>query len=105
MDDPNSSAPGLYDPTKASLPKRYRNRMPSLAHLKESPCTGLWNTLVLCYSLNGWNQNPCTSDLFAFEECKKNTKKRKVRIAEARFYLQNVMRAVKGAQAQAKHMR
>lgn len=73
MDGGNQLQEGLYDPTKARLPRRFRNKMPSLTHLKTHPCVSVWSDLVHCYTMNSFDQNRCVAEAFAFEECKKNT--------------------------------
>ena len=73
MDPSSSFSEGLYDPTKGRVPRRFRNKMPSLSHLKTYPCTPLWGDLVHCFALNAFDQNKCVPQVFAFEECKKTT--------------------------------
>lgn len=63
---------GLYDPTKTKLPARYRNKMPSLTHLKNNPCASLWTELVDCYAHNAFDPNMCVTSLLAYQGCSKN---------------------------------
>lgn len=81
MDSSGSFSEGLYDPTKGRVPRRFRNKMPSLTHLKTYPCVPLWEELVTCYTLFAFDQNRCTAQVFAYEECKRTT----VRRSELKF--------------------
>lgn len=76
MDPFRSKRPGGADDIKIamdSVPKRYRNKMPSFRHLKGNPCAPYFMKLLQCYVLNDWEGSRCISEENEFLHCRKNS--------------------------------